>query len=387
MVPGRKFCTSTSAFATSFAITSRPASLLTSMASERLPRLEEMNSAENSPALSMVARLRRVMSPPVGSILRTSAPWSARNIVANGPDTTPVRSSTRTPLSGPGMTFSSAVLFGFCASCRGIPGRLQLSRFGRVLPRLLDDAILDVAQLVLAEKHLPADKEGRRAERTAVDGVAGQVDQLLFDVVLLRPRDQAVDVEPGRLEGRAEDFDVVHLLRLLPHVMIGGPEIRLEHALELGGHRPTHQHQRIHGKERIRPERRDVVAANEALGLKRHVFRLVLDTAQRVERRHVAGGLEYPAEQHRHVVELHAGPPLDRGNDKLGQISVRAAEIEQEFHLERACHGPFSLLAPPSIADLGCRRGRSLPPRTIAWINTVPKLNCQSADCRCICSK
>ena len=81
-------------------------SLLMSIESERLPRFDEMNSAENSPALSMVARLRRVMSPPIGSILSTSAPWSARNMVANGPDTTPVKSSTRTPLSGPGMTFS-----------------------------------------------------------------------------------------------------------------------------------------------------------------------------------------------------------------------------------------------------------------------------------------
>ena len=74
MVPGRKFCTSTSACATSLASTSRPAVLLTSIDSERLPRLEEMNSAENSPPLSMVARLRRVMSPPIGSILSTSAP-------------------------------------------------------------------------------------------------------------------------------------------------------------------------------------------------------------------------------------------------------------------------------------------------------------------------
>src|ERR1700686_5445697 len=104
MVPGRKFCTSTSACATSLARTSRPISLLMSIDSERLPRFEEMNSAENSPALSMVSRLRRVMSPPIGSILSTSAPWSARNIVANGPDTTPVKSSTRTPLSGPDMT-------------------------------------------------------------------------------------------------------------------------------------------------------------------------------------------------------------------------------------------------------------------------------------------
>ena len=57
MVPGRKFCTSTSACATSSARTSRPAVLLTSIESERLPRLEEMNSAENSPPLSIAAAL------------------------------------------------------------------------------------------------------------------------------------------------------------------------------------------------------------------------------------------------------------------------------------------------------------------------------------------
>src|SRR5712672_1332181 len=112
MAPGRKFCTSTSACATSLARTSRPTSLLMSIDSERLPRFEEMNRAENSPALSMVARLRRVMSPPIGSILSTSAPWSARNMVANGPDTTPVKSSTRTPLSGPDMTLPLCCLAG-----------------------------------------------------------------------------------------------------------------------------------------------------------------------------------------------------------------------------------------------------------------------------------
>ena len=74
MVPGRKFCTRTSACATSLASTSRPAALLTSIDSERLPRFEEIKSAENSPSLSIVARLRRVISPPIGSIFRTSAP-------------------------------------------------------------------------------------------------------------------------------------------------------------------------------------------------------------------------------------------------------------------------------------------------------------------------
>jgi hypothetical protein len=98
---GLKFCTSTSERAISFFRISRPSGCLRSTDSERLPRLVEMNRAENWPVGSTDWRLRRVMSPPGGSTLITSAPWSARNIVANGPDTTLVRSMTRTPDNGP----------------------------------------------------------------------------------------------------------------------------------------------------------------------------------------------------------------------------------------------------------------------------------------------
>src|SRR5207253_2624247 len=171
MVPGRKFCTSTSACATSLARTSRPISLLISIDSERLPRLEEMNSAENSPPLSMVARLRRVISPPIGSILSTSAPWSARNMVAYGPDTTPVKSRTRTPLSGPGMTFSlccaphpGTTSIYCCPSTRLFPraicgGGSWSGGFWQCAAGLLDDRFLDVAELILAEEHFLADEE------------------------------------------------------------------------------------------------------------------------------------------------------------------------------------------------------------------------------------
>src|SRR6185436_6154190 len=125
IVPGRKFWTSTSACPTSFLRTSMPALLLMSMASDRLPRLDEINSAENSPPLSMGARLRRVMSPEIGSILMTSAPWSARNIVANGPDTTPVKSRTRTPARGPGIVLILLLQSGaHRPSQRTVPHRL-----------------------------------------------------------------------------------------------------------------------------------------------------------------------------------------------------------------------------------------------------------------------
>ena len=54
------------------------------------------------------AETPRVWSPPVAgfSTLTTSAPWSASIMVADGPETMPVRSMTRTPCSGPGMAAS-----------------------------------------------------------------------------------------------------------------------------------------------------------------------------------------------------------------------------------------------------------------------------------------
>ncbi len=45
--------------------------------------------------------MRRSESPSGASIFTTSAPSSASNRVADGPITTVVRSSTRTPASGP----------------------------------------------------------------------------------------------------------------------------------------------------------------------------------------------------------------------------------------------------------------------------------------------
>ena len=174
-----------------------------------------------------------------------------------------------------------------------------------------------------------------------VDRIIGQFDQPLLDVVLLRARHQPLDIDAGGDEGASEDLDIVHLLRLFPHVMIGGAEIRFEHALEPGRDGAAHQHQRVDGKERVLAEFRDVVAAEEALRLQRLIFGLVLDAAQRVARRHVAGRLVDSAKQDRHIFELHAGAPLDRRNHKFRQIGVRAAEIELKFHLQGICHRPL----------------------------------------------
>ena len=99
--PGRKFWTKTSAPATSRINTSNAAGLFRSRAIDRLLRLLLRNDAVN-PARRLPPA--RVASPPSGaSTLITSAPWSARIIVASGPETFDVRSTTRYPCSGPGI--------------------------------------------------------------------------------------------------------------------------------------------------------------------------------------------------------------------------------------------------------------------------------------------
>src|SRR5688572_3732964 len=51
----------------------------------------------------------RMMSPPSGSTLTTSAPWSASTIVASGPDMFEVRSTTLIPARGRNSLMSGAV--------------------------------------------------------------------------------------------------------------------------------------------------------------------------------------------------------------------------------------------------------------------------------------
>src|ERR1700733_7084010 len=368
MAPGRKFCTSTSACATSFVRTSRPASLLMSIDSDRLPRFEEMNSAENSPPLSIVARLRRGISPPLGSILRMPPPGSARNIVANGPDTTPVRSSTRTPLSGPGMMLSLSCLaagqldrFATFARCPRAQDSI-LSGPGLEACRLLHDFFFYITQLILAKKHLPTDEECWRTEGSPLDRIAGIFDQLFLDIVLLGAGDEPVDVDAGGNEGFPEDLKIIHLLRFSPHMVIGGPEIWIEHVLEPGRDGATHQHQRIDRKERIVGEFRNVMAADEKLRFQRLIFGLFFDAAKRLERRHVVGRLEYPSEQHRDIFEFHAGALFDSRNGELRQIGIRAAEIELKFDFQGTCHRtpplrPFMI----GVANRrGCRQARRI---------------------------
>src|SRR5258708_915311 len=223
----------------------------------------------------------------------------------------------------------------------------------RLSPRrseLLNDLFLDLAQSILAEEHLVADEEGRRAELAARDRTARVVDQLLLDVILLCPRDQTVDIDAGGQKCVAKDLRIVHLLRLDPHVMIGGAKIRLEQALELRRDHAAHQHQGVHREERVRFEFRDVMAPQEALGFERIVFRLVLDATQRFARRHVAGRLVDAAEQHRDIIELHAGALLDLRQHQFGEIGIGTAEIEVKLDLERFSHRPVPFPSTAAVA-------------------------------------
>src|SRR5438045_10740 len=92
-------------------------------------------------------------SPPGGSTLITSAPKSARICVAYGPITTVVRSSTRTPLSGPLMPRSASRAAHTTPSCRA--GRRRAMSSSRphaaAARRAVDPERLDLGTDALGE--------------------------------------------------------------------------------------------------------------------------------------------------------------------------------------------------------------------------------------------
>src|SRR6478735_12247067 len=95
--------------------------------------------------------------------------------------------------------------------------------------------LLDLAQLLLAEEHLVADEEGRRAERDASDSLLGVLDQSALHLRFPGAGEQLLCVKAGGRQRLCRDFRIVHLLRLAPHVVEGGLDIGLEHTLELRG--------------------------------------------------------------------------------------------------------------------------------------------------------
>src|SRR2546422_160263 len=72
---------------------------------------------------------------------------------------------------------------------------LTLGRFRNQLTGLFVDRLLDVTELVLPEEHLLSNEETRRAECSAVNRVSGPIDQPLLDIILLRTRNQPVDID------------------------------------------------------------------------------------------------------------------------------------------------------------------------------------------------
>ena len=56
---------------------------------------------------------------------------------------------------------------------------------------------------------------------------------------------------PDEMNALAEHLEIVHLLRLFPHVMVGGAEIGLEQPFELRRDGAAHQHQGIDREERV----------------------------------------------------------------------------------------------------------------------------------------
>ena len=110
-----------------------------------------------------------------------------------------------------------------------------------------------------------------------------------------------------------------------------GFDIFFEHALQLRRDGGAHQIEGVDRKERIPDIGLDVEALDEALGLERLKFGLVLDAGQRLGGRFVVGGLEDAAEQDRHIFEFHAGALLDRRDRFMAEEGVRAAEIEHEL--------------------------------------------------------
>src|SRR3954471_20345053 len=215
---------------------------------------------------------------------------------------------------------TSKTLFGFPPSKKSLPR----------------DHLLDLAQLFLAEEHLAADEEGRRAERPACDGLLGVLDQSALHLGFPGAGEQLLRVEAGGRQRLGRDFRIVHLLRLAPHVVEGGLDVCFEYAFELRRDRRAHQVQRVDREEGIPGIGLHLEALDEALGLDRLEFPLVLDAGKRLGRRLVVGRLEDTPEQDRHVLELDADALLDGGNREMTEIGVRTAEIEQEL---RGCAG------------------------------------------------
>ncbi len=197
--------------------------------------------------------------------------------------------------------------------------------------RVRREGVLDVAQAVLAEEDLPADEKGRRAECAPADRGLGVGDEPSLHVGGLGRFEDGRTVEARGVERCLEHGRIVHLLRLLPHVMEAGLDVRAELALLLHGDRAAHEQQRVDGEEGVHLEAVELVPRDEAGDLQPFVCQLVLDAGEGLEGRAVVRGLEDAAEENRDVADAGARPRHDAGQDLVGEIGVGTAEIEVEL--------------------------------------------------------
>ncbi len=97
------------------------------------------------------------------------------------------------------------------------------------------------------------------------------------------------------------------------------------------------------------------MAADEALGLHRHVVGLVSDALEIIGGRAVAGELVDAAEQRRHIIEFGRGAPLDVRNHVRPPDRRWGCRNQQELNLEGACiaHSTLPLLPQLPVAPVG----------------------------------
>src|SRR5215469_10469116 len=166
---------------------------------------------------------------------------------------------------------------------------------------------LNIAQPVLAEKDLVADKEGGRAKSTARYRTLRIVEQPRLDLGVLDQFLEAVGIEIGFEQGGAQYRWVVELFRFRPHIPVNLVDIALKHAEKLRRNGAAHDCQSIDGEERVLPELSDAVALQETRCFEALVIGLVFDAGKALGGGPVAGQFVDAAQQHRYIFEFRAG--------------------------------------------------------------------------------
>ena len=276
MVPGRKFCTSTSACATSLAedLAAR-FGVLTSIDSERLPRLrgdeqrrELAGLVDRGTAAAGDVAADRLDLQDVGALVgEKHRRERARHHAGQIDDANTGKWSRHREFLFPESASDPLSADARIRLCQrdGIIA-LSLDSCFRGNARIRFDAVLGAAAARSARRSnssstsrswslpknisFPTKKVGE-PNAPRLTALLRQLHQPLLDVRILRARAIIRSMSMPDEISAPHHSRIVHLLRLFPHVMIDRAEIRLEHALELGRDRAAHQLQRIDGKERV----------------------------------------------------------------------------------------------------------------------------------------